>query len=185
MKRCLPIIIVKIAERVLVPLARLRERAGVRENGHGTTRHHKLLFAMPVLLLLSVSAHGALNKWVDAEGKTHYSDEPPPPNVKALTLATPSAASGTPAQKTTAERETERKKALKSKEEAAQKASTQQQETLAKQKSCEAAKANLSMLESNTPLSTKNDKGESVIMDDSARQQQMETIRKGMGAVCN
>lgn len=94
------------------------------------------------LLLLSVSAHGALNKWVDAEGKVHYSDEPPPSNVKAQTLATPSEISGVPAQKTVAEREADRKKALKAKEEAAQKAVQQQERELAKQKNCESAKAN-------------------------------------------
>ena len=51
------------------------------------------------LLLLSVNAHGALNKWVDAEGNIHYSDEPPPPNVKTQTLVAPVAASGVAAQK--------------------------------------------------------------------------------------
>ena len=49
------------------------------------------------LLLLSFSAYGALTKWVDADGKVHYSDEPPPVNVKTKTLATPhEPASGVP-----------------------------------------------------------------------------------------
>ncbi len=137
------------------------------------------------LLLLSVSAHGALNKWVDAEGKVHYSDEPPPSNVKAQTLATPSEISGVPAQKTVAEREADRKKALKAKEEAAQKAVQQQERELAKQKNCESAKANLRTLESNARIATYNDKGESINMDAAARQQGIEEANKQISTYCN
>lgn len=61
------------------------------------------------LLLLSVSAHGALNKWVDTEGKVHYSDQPPPPNAKIQTLTVPSAVSGASASKSLAESEEEQK----------------------------------------------------------------------------
>jgi hypothetical protein len=143
------------------------------------------IFAIPVLLLLSISAHGALNKWVDAEGKVHYSDEAPPPNVKAQTLVAPSAASGVPAQKTVAEREAERKNALKAKEEAAQKAAQQQDNEVAKQKNCAGAKANLRTLESNAPIATYNDKGEKIIIDDTARKQGIEDANKQISTYCN
>ena len=138
------------------------------------------------LLLLSISsAHGALNKWVDAEGKVHYSDEPPPPNVKAQTLTVPAAASGVAAQKTVAEREEERKKTLKAKEEAEQKAAQQQENELAKQNSCANAKANLKTLESNTPIATYNSKGESVMMDAVARQKGIEAANKQISMNCD
>lgn len=137
------------------------------------------------LLLLSVSAHGALNKWVDAEGNVHYSDEPPPPNVKAQTLTTPPAASGEPVQKTIAEREAERKKAQKAKEDAAQKSAQQQENALIKQKNCAGVQANLKTFESNAPLSTYNNKGESINMDDSTRQQKIEEARKQISIYCD
>ena len=141
---------------------------------------------LPIFLLfLSVSAHGALNKWVDADGKVHYSDEPPPSNVKSKTLAIPSAASGVPAQKSIAEREAERKKSLKAKEEAAQKAAQQQESELAKQKNCAGAKANLNTLESHAPVATYNDKGERSLMDDSARQQGIEEANRQISMYCN
>ena len=137
------------------------------------------------LLLLSASAHGALNKWVDAEGNVHYSDEPPPPNVKAQTLTTPSATGDEPVQKTIAEREAERKKAQKAKEEAAQKDAKQQEEILSRQKYCEALRASLSTLEKNIALYLTNDKGENVLMDAATRQRQLETARKEIGANCS
>lgn len=34
--------------------------------------------------LLAVPAHGAMYKWVDAQGRVQYSDMPPPPNAKRV-----------------------------------------------------------------------------------------------------
>ena len=138
------------------------------------------------LLLLSFSAYGALTKWVDADGKVHYSDEPPPDNVKTKTLATPhEPASGVPGAKTFVEREAEWKKAQKAKEEVAQKAAQQQENALAKQKNCEAAKANLKTLENSPLIATYNDKGENSYMDDSTRRQNIEEARKQISTYCN
>ncbi len=138
------------------------------------------------LLLLSFSAYGALTKWVDADGKVHYSDGPPPDNVKTKTLTTPhDSASGVPAQKTFIELEAERKKSQKAKEEAAQKAAQQQENALAKQKSCMSAKANLKALENSPQITTYNDKGESTLMDDAARRQNIEDARKQISTYCN
>jgi hypothetical protein len=138
------------------------------------------------LLLLSFSAYGALTKWVDADGTVHYSDEPPPVNVKTKTLATPhDSASSVPAQKTFVEREAEWKKAQKAKEEATQKAAQQQENALAKQKNCEGARANLRALENSPLIATYNDKGESSYMDDSTRRQNIEEARKQISTYCN
>lgn len=141
---------------------------------------------LPVcLLLLSFSAHGALTKWVDADGKVHYSDEPPPANVNAKTLVAPSAASGVPADKTYLERETERKKALKTQEETEQKAAKEQEAALAKQKYCSSLRANLTTMEKSPRIASYNEKGERVLMDETARQQQLAEIRQRIAAECN
>ncbi|MFN0040352.1 MAG: DUF4124 domain-containing protein, partial [Burkholderiales bacterium] len=44
----------------------------------------KKAFFCTVLMLASVLAHAELYRWVDAEGKVHYSDKPPVPNVKSI-----------------------------------------------------------------------------------------------------
>ena len=137
------------------------------------------------LLLLSFGASGALTKWVDAEGKVHYSDEPPPLDVKAKKLTMPSAVSGVAAQKTYVEREAELKKALKAQEEARQKAAAQQEETLANQKYCASLRANLATLENSPRITTYNDKGERVIMDSTTRQKKTEEVRKQISSTCN
>ena len=137
------------------------------------------------LLLLSFGASGALTKWVDAEGKVHYSDEPPPLDVKAKKLTMPLAVSGVTAQKTYVEREAELKKALKAQEEARQKAAAQQEETLANQKYCASLRANLATLENSPRITTYNDKGERAVMDDASRQKEMEEARKQISTSCN
>ena len=38
----------------------------------------------PVLVLACVAAQAELYRWVDAEGKVHYSDQPPPANIKQV-----------------------------------------------------------------------------------------------------
>lgn len=147
---------------------------------------------LPVcLLLLSFSAHGALHKWVDADGKIHYSDETPPANVKAQLLkaqsapaaATPS--SGVPATRTVAEREAEYRKAQKAKQEAEQKSAKQQEGILAKQKNCEGAKQNLKTLEAGSPMVTYNANGERSFLDDNTRKQRMEEARNIISTDCN
>ena len=39
---------------------------------------------IPILSLVCVAAQADLYRWVDAEGKVHYSDQPPPANIKQV-----------------------------------------------------------------------------------------------------
>jgi glutaredoxin len=53
-----------------------------------------------VILLLALAfaapASAELFRWTDAQGRVHYSDQPPPPNIKQMKrIATPSANTGT------------------------------------------------------------------------------------------
>ena len=138
-----------------------------------------------VLILISVSSHGAVNTWRDSKGRVQYSDEAPPPDVKAHTLNTPKAASGVEPQKSFLELEAERKKSLKERQDAAQNAAKQQKNVQEKQKSCELAKSNLAAFESNSPVAKYNDKGEKILLDDSARKQGIEEARKQINDYCN
>jgi len=142
------------------------------------------------LLLTSISSHAALNKWVDADGKVHYSDTAPA-DVKAKKLrssAAPdaiTAVSGIAAPKSLAEREAEWKKSQKSKEEATQKADQEKEAAAIKQKNCETARSNLATLENSPAIVTYNEKGERIYMDDSSRKQGIEESRKAVSSYCN
>ncbi|HUX90689.1 MAG TPA: DUF4124 domain-containing protein [Gallionellaceae bacterium] len=142
------------------------------------------------LLLISFGSHAALNKWVDADGKVHYSDTPPAgAKIKTLRSSTaPDAATlatETAAPKTLAEREAEWKRSQKTKEEAEQKASQEKEATAEKQKNCESARSNLATLENSPAIATYNEKGERTFMDDASRKQRTDEARKVVGSYCS
>lgn len=142
------------------------------------------------LLITSMTSHAALNKWVDADGKVHYSDSAPS-DVKVKTVKSSSApegvipASGVPAQKTLAEREADWKKSQKAKEESAQKAEKEKETALIKQKNCESARSNLAGYENTRSMVKYDSKGERVFLDDAARNQTIENARKDVSTYCN
>lgn len=141
------------------------------------------------LLLLSINAHAALNKWVDADGKVHYSDTAPV-DVKVNKLRSSSApdsvisASGVYAPKTLAEREAEWKKSQKSKEEAAQKEAKEQENAAIQQKNCESARSNLAAYEHSQRMVQYDANGERSFLDDAARTQKIEEARQSVSTYC-
>lgn len=142
------------------------------------------------LFLCSFNTLAALNKWVDADGKVHYSDTPPPDvKVKRLkssnvTEAATDTNSAAP-EKTLAEKEAEWKKSQKAKDDANQKAAQEQEAILTKKKNCEASRSYLEKIENSPLVAQYNAQGERTIMDDASRLQRIEEARKAVAAHCN
>ncbi|WP_435627016.1 DUF4124 domain-containing protein [Candidatus Ferrigenium straubiae] len=151
---------------------------------------------LTLLVLASANAFAGLSKWVDANGKVHYSDEPPPPNVKVEKLRLPSAAeapvstSGVAATsapagpKTIAEREAEMKKAQQAKKEAADKAAKEQARVDAEKVNCAAAQQNLRVLQEGMRLVEIDAKGERSYLDDNQRRQRIEKAQQDINTYC-
>jgi hypothetical protein len=147
-------------------------------------------FLLVLLMLASASAFAGLNKWVDADGKVHYSDQPPPPNVKAQTLRTAKPEAAAPASapaapKTVAEREAELRRAQQEKLEAGEK-TAQEQARLEEQKAnCETARRNLRSLQQGLRMMEVNEQGERVFVEDEQRQQRIEKAQQYINDHCN
>ncbi len=47
---------------------------------------------LAVMLAFAASAFAQMYRWVDKDGRVHYTATPPPPGVKARTLQAPAAA---------------------------------------------------------------------------------------------
>ena len=149
-----------------------------------------------LLTLVSASALAGLHKWVDADGKVHYSDQPPPANVKATTLRSTSsakdsasesgaAASSAPAApKTIAEREAELKKAQQAEKESADKAARKQAEAEAIKENCIAARKSLSILQEGVRMAEIDDKGERFYLNDEQRQQRIARAQQDVSTYC-
>ncbi|MBS1197344.1 MAG: hypothetical protein H6R18_1129 [Proteobacteria bacterium] len=143
-------------------------------------------------------------KWKDSKGQTIISDTPPPrlqtPKAQKsnsnpdYTPASEAASasekdkSGAAAKpvgpKTTAEKEMDFKKRQQEAKENADKAAKEQEAAAEKRRNCENARKNIALLEKKAPISTVNDKGARVLMDNSARQQELAHLQKAAEQAC-
>lgn len=141
------------------------------------------------LVLFSVNAEADLNKWVDAQGKVHYSDEPPPENVKVESVHIPSdhalPTSAPSSAKSLADQEEQLNKEMKAKEKAAAEEKKKQADEQLKQKNCEIARTNLRVLQDSPRIATYDASGNRSYLDDTARNQKIEDARNTVNQYCN
>jgi hypothetical protein len=152
----------------------------------------EMKYCIAILLALSsFSTYAVTYKWVDAEGKLHITDTPPPPSVKAEKVRTPHTTGGIPAASAPApaptiyERAADLNKEKQAREEAAKKAADEKALADAKQNNCEAARTQLSSLQNAPRIATYDDKGERSFMDDDARQRKIQEAQDAVSKSCN
>ena len=145
--------------------------------------------------LLVVPALGETYKWTDAEGKVHYSDQPPPPNVKQPIKVKPRAptaptavpeAAGTPvaAPKSVAEQDAEfnRRRVEAAEREAAEKKAAN--EAAEKKKNCEQARIQLAGLQNGGRMTSFDEKGERTYLSDADVAQEIVRAQKAADSWC-
>ncbi len=142
-----------------------------------------------LLLLLTPPGAGAeLYRWVDAQGKVHYSDSPPPGGGKSVrTVPAPAAAAGTATpgtQKSWQEKDMEFRQRRAAEEEARAKQEKEAEEARQKQANCEAARKSLQLLESGQRVATVNPQGEREFMDEASREKAIAEARKAVASWC-
>jgi len=155
-------------------------------------------YFMAILLALSsFGTYAGLTKWVDSEGVVHYTDGPPPANVKSESVRTSTSTSSSvaapagasapapAAPKSIYEKAADLKKEQKAKDEAAQKAAQEKAQADAKLKNCEDARSQLQMLQNVPRVAVYNDKGEPTFLDDAARQQRISEAQDAISKSCN
>jgi hypothetical protein len=149
----------------------------------------KSYISIIALAIFSLNAYAGLSKWVDAEGKVHYSDTPPPEvetqSVRNISSKGHADAPAAFTPKSLAEREAAIKKSKQAKEDDSQKKAEQENIAEAKRRNCEAARQNKKTIEDGVRITTYDEKGERTVMDDSARAQQLEEANKAISANCN
>jgi len=142
----------------------------------------RLLFVL--LVLSSANAGAGLNKWIDANGKVHYSDQPPVGVEAAPVRAAPAPATAPAASKSYTEREAEMRKARQSQNEAAEKAALEQSNTEIEKANCAAAQQTLRSLEQGGRIVEYDEKGERSYLGDSDRQQRIDKAQAEIGKWC-
>lgn len=146
--------------------------------------------------LAAFPASAETYKWTDADGKVHYSDQPPPPNVKQQTTVTPrkstapgaTAPTKTDAQpakaKTYVEQEAEfRKRQVESAErEAADKKKAD--EIAERKRNCEQVRVQLKGLQAGGRVTQTNAQGEREYMSDAQIAQEIDRLKKAETGLC-
>ncbi len=146
-----------------------------------------------VLLLALAPSVQAQWKWRDAQGRVQYSDRPPPGAVAEkdiLQRPSPNAArvstSATPASAATASASAPAKAASEalSRAEQDRKAAEDKARKEIDAENCRTAQNRLRVLESGVRLRQTDDKGESKVVDDAARQEQTKQMQVMIAAAC-
>ena len=158
------------------------------------------LLAVLAGLGLAAAAGAQTYKWKDAEGKVHYSDQPPPANIKEpVTVkprkgsapAAPTEKAATPADKaapakakTYIEQEAELKKRQveTAEREAAEKKKAE--EAAEKKRNCDQALAQVKSLQSGGRVTRANANGEREYLNDAQIAQEIERAKKSADSWC-
>jgi len=142
----------------------------------------KRILVLACALAASTAAFGQLYKWVDKDGKVHYSDQPPPAQQsKQLNLNTGVAS---PPARSAIERDKEIEKGRVEAREKAKVASEKERKSEIDQQNCKAARAYLKTVESGVRVSTMDDKGEQVILDDEQIAAERVKAQKAVDEAC-
>lgn len=159
-------------------------------------------FMLVMLMMFCINVYAESYKWVDENGRVHYSDQPPVSSAKSKTLGSTSKAktsaatadtaetsdtakaseSGEP--KTIAEREAELRRKQKTDKEAADKAAQEQAKKDATQEYCNQAKLSLNALQQDVRIMEIDAKGERSYLGDEQRQQRIAKAQQDISKNC-
>ncbi|HTS52640.1 MAG TPA: DUF4124 domain-containing protein [Burkholderiales bacterium] len=146
------------------------------------------------LCLLILPAWAGLYKWTDENGKVHYSDQPPPGDVKkSETIKQPSPAPTAPAvagakpsaaAKTPAEQEMEFRRRRLEAAEAEAKAKKDAQDAEDKKRNCERATAQVASLQRGGRVTRPGPNGEQIYLNDDEIAKELINARRSADSWC-
>lgn len=148
----------------------------------------RIIFTV-LLFVFSMVANGELYKWVDNNGKTQYTDQPPPAGAATaekkleikLAPVQPADDKAKKARKSLAERELDFKKRLAAKE---QEETKRKKEIKENKERCAQARSKLKVFQEAPKLTVSDGKGGIVRADDAARQKGIKEAQKEIKSKC-
>lgn len=151
------------------------------------------------VLALALPAWAELYKWVDANGKVHYSDQPPPPEIKQpKTIQAPRTPQRAPAPapegqseapaantpKTAAEQEMEFRKRRVEAAEAEAKRQQEAQAAAEKQRNCDQARNRVALLQTGGRITRAGPNGEQNYLGDNEIASELVAAQKVADSWC-
>jgi hypothetical protein len=144
----------------------------------------KRIIVAAVLCAIAPLAGAQLYKYVDKDGKTVYTDQPPP-TVDGKQINVPSSATpGSTPSKSALERDKELEKSREKAREAAKKSDQTARDTALKQERCTNATTRYRAFQEGGRISKFDEKGERVMMNDQEIETEREKSRQQMEEAC-
>lgn len=142
--------------------------------------------AFAALVFFPVAAAAQMYQWKDAEGRVHYSDQPPTGNIPSRTIKERPSLTGDPgaARKGLAGQNMDFRKRQGEKESAAGKAEKEKQDAEERARNCEQARTHMRNLESGQRMVATDEKGQQVVLDDAGRAKEKESAQKAIDGWC-
>lgn len=147
-------------------------------------------FLLIFLILASSNAFAEVNKWVDDQGRVHYSDQAPPPEVQSKALRSASEGAGSASgvagtgEPTFVQQEAALKRAQQAQQADAAQAAAKQATADALKANCNSAQQNLRNLQSGVRMMDVNSSGERYYIDDAQRQQRIDKAQQDISNYC-
>jgi biotin carboxylase len=145
----------------------------------------KRILIAAMMCALAAPAAAQLYKWVDKDGKTHYSDTPPPNQDTKQLKASSGATTETPAPpKSAVARDKELEKGRQESREAAKKSDDAARLAASRDEQCQRMRNQYQQLVDGGRIHKYNDKGERIILDDAQLEKEREKTRADMEDAC-
>jgi hypothetical protein len=147
------------------------------------------LFCLPLLTTILLGGatllHAELYRWVDAEGRVHYTDTPPPANArKSEELQRPRrAAPATPVTPAEQEAAFRKRQLEKAEQQAEQERARKEAET--KKRNCDSARSQLAGLQAGGRITRYNAQGEREYLSEQEIQSSIVRAEKSVADWCN
>lgn len=136
-------------------------------------------------LAIAGHAHADLYKWTDAQGKVHYTDQPPTMNAQSIKPAQAGQAeTTTQATKSLNEQDQAYKKRREEAEQARLKADKEAEQARIQRENCDKARSNLTTLQNSSRVYTTNSAGQRAYMNDAARSEALANSQKAVSDFC-
>jgi uncharacterized protein DUF4124 len=136
------------------------------------------------LLVAAGPASAVLYKWVDANGRVSYSDQPPPSNVKAEIVGAAPPPASPDAVRVMASQEADLKKRQAQRADDQKKAEKARADAALQQQACTEAKGRIRIYESDQLITRINEKGEQVYIDEATRAKERERLQAEIRERC-
>jgi len=145
----------------------------------------RIVLAVALALALSPAAFAQLYKYVDKDGKTVYTDQPPAnAETKQLTVPTAPAAAAPAPPKTALEKDKELDKGRKEATEKAKKSEQAAKREADNEQRCADARSNFELYESGGRIAKRNAQGERVFLEQNEIDAEKQKARAVMDEAC-